>query len=123
CSSFLAAPHVVVLSWHSSYGHYRQSSRPPRSGRRLHGADVSFCWNHLDRHWRRPDCRMAQRRTSRAFDASSASLPRERSRQLLAAPEGFRHRLHGAHWSGGGQQDRKSTRLNSSHVSISYAVF
>src|SRR5690625_6858955 len=26
-------------------------------------------------------------------------------------------------WSGGTRQDRKSTRLNSSHVAISYAVF
>src|SRR5699024_12694475 len=29
----------------------------------------------------------------------------------------------GEHHVPGGQQDRKSTRLNSSHVSISYAVF
>src|SRR5699024_11462447 len=34
-------------------------------------------------------------------------------------PEGSGHRRHGA----GELQDRKSTRLNSSHVSISYAVF
>src|SRR5438874_5803251 len=29
----------------------------------------------------------------------------------------------GAHLSGGKERDRKSTRLNSSHVEISYAVF
>src|SRR5699024_11614960 len=35
------------------------------------------------------------------------------------------HRIGGGDAAGGriGQQDRKSTRLNSSHVSISYAVF
>src|SRR6266702_7828300 len=36
-------------------------------------------------------------------------------------PAGSRHRHTGQH--GGGGRDRKSTRLNSSHVAISYAVF
>src|SRR3712207_3050003 len=36
--------------------------------------------------------------------------------------ERFRHRKAGA-LSGGMKQDRKSTRLNSSHANISYAVF
>src|SRR3712207_9013105 len=31
--------------------------------------------------------------------------------------------LHAGHGLGHGQQDRKSTRLNSSHANISYAVF
>src|SRR5262245_62257591 len=31
--------------------------------------------------------------------------------------------LRGQHSRGGGRQDRKSTRLNSSHLGISYAVF
>src|SRR5690625_6662225 len=33
---------------------------------------------------------------------------------------GYRHMQHS---QGGGERDRKSTRLNSSHVAISYAVF
>src|SRR3712207_7498336 len=57
-------------------------------------------------------------------------------RDLLAvrAPVGGRHDVldHGAHVArrggaglgdGGAHQDRKSTRLNSSHANISYAVF
>src|SRR2546421_8663554 len=33
------------------------------------------------------------------------------------------HRIHSRHVEGGRLQDRKSTRLNSSHDQISYAVF
>src|SRR5207249_9044955 len=35
----------------------------------------------------------------------------------------YRHRSPGPFWIRAGVRDRKSTRLNSSHVSISYAVF
>src|SRR5437868_10060016 len=42
-------------------------------------------------------------------------------RQRVTAGELFQHVLGGRRLSGRG--DRKSTRLNSSHVSISYAVF
>src|SRR5258707_4046042 len=40
-------------------------------------------------------------------------------------PAHDRHRPEGQAWSrdGRGQRDRKSTRLNSSHANISYAVF
>src|SRR5699024_11880891 len=44
-------------------------------------------------------------------------------RGILAIPEHLAE-LHGIGVAfGGEEQDRKSTRLNSSHVSISYAVF
>src|SRR5699024_11393839 len=46
---------------------------------------------------------------------------RRRERQLLRE-EVYRNRLHAVD-PGNGFLDRKSTRLNSSHVSISYAVF
>src|SRR3989442_15513406 len=47
------------------------------------------------------------------------SLPRDPRRALLAA-----HDRHARARAGpGAHQDRKSTRLNSSHVRISYAVF
>src|SRR3712207_7681003 len=42
---------------------------------------------------------------------------------LLAACGGRRLRLRGARPGGGLVGDRKSTRLNSSHANISYAVF
>src|SRR3954469_16859659 len=37
--------------------------------------------------------------------------------------EDKRHRKEVRKWNGGGEKDRKSTRLNPSHVEISYAVF
>src|SRR5258707_10875133 len=42
-----------------------------------------------------------------------------------ALAEGSKSRLHAAsqHAATGGEGDRKSTRLNSSHANISYAVF
>src|SRR3712207_7062033 len=46
--------------------------------------------------------------------------------RVLGAPPGQLHqRRHGVHGSAGAgvQTDRKSTRLNSSHANISYAVF
>src|SRR5207302_6456564 len=43
--------------------------------------------------------------------ASSVGTARHRSREILARRDGR------------GEEDRKSTRLNSSHVKISYAVF
>src|SRR5699024_12649111 len=46
--------------------------------------------------------------------AGGGRQPAERKRRIL-----WEH-LSGLH---GGREDRKSTRLNSSHVSISYAVF
>src|SRR5690349_22830578 len=40
-----------------------------------------------------------------------------------ASRQGARRPREGAHWQADRRADRKSTRLNSSHVEISYAVF
>src|SRR3712207_7234669 len=45
------------------------------------------------------------------------------ARGLGHAPLGVDHRLIAARGVGRAQRDRKSTRLNSSHANISYAVF
>src|SRR5207249_12065320 len=45
------------------------------------------------------------------------------ARRLEPAHRVLQHRHHPRLESAGGARDRKSTRLNSSHVSISYAVF
>src|SRR5690625_5638692 len=42
---------------------------------------------------------------------------------LLSMTEGIMPAIESAHALAGALQDRKSTRLNSSHVAISYAVF
>src|SRR5207249_8236918 len=56
----------------------------------------------------------------------AASRPRTRDREPLVPTGGGVGPPRAAHWSGAhalSALDRKSTRLNSSHVSISYAVF
>src|SRR5690606_41326957 len=63
-----------------------------------------------------------------AGDPSRAELPRDhrdhRSRQRVARePHADRERPPVVAPSDPGDRDRKSTRLNSSHVKISYAVF
>src|SRR5690606_39957253 len=69
---------------------------------------------HLSRRWWRrtqPGCRRRPRRASRAGSGSTR----------LPACAGRWPRAPGC--GGSGRRDRKSTRLNSSHVKISYAVF
>src|SRR5690606_40153042 len=56
-----------------------------------------------------------------AARAASGVRPRARH-HALAAQRGARPAFGGASFAGG-HGDRKSTRLNSSHVKISYAVF
>src|SRR3712207_7205380 len=79
--------------------------RPPRS--------TLFPYTTLFRsqRGRRPGLRGARVRGSRVL-APGGSRPRD-------AAQGDGQRLLGA----GGHRDRKSTRLNSSHANISYAVF
>src|SRR5437868_7607473 len=58
---------------------------------------------------------------------TSTLFPTRRSSDLHRQPgdpaAGRRQHSAGRHRGDGGRSDRKSTRLNSSHVSISYAVF
>src|SRR5699024_11326537 len=59
-------------------------------------------------------------------DALPISLRRHRARHPrhhLGGGSGTIHRAQAVHGQHPGDADRKSTRLNSSHVSISYAVF
>src|SRR5690606_40748398 len=46
-----------------------------------------------------------------------------RIESFQSADDGRQRQAGGYATSGGGKRDRKSTRLNSSHVKISYAVF
>src|SRR5256885_9984073 len=55
-------------------------------------------------------------------DRQRAAHPRRRDDARLAGASRRRRTLAGAEQRGG-EQDRKSTRLNSSHLVISYAVF
>src|SRR5439155_15673175 len=61
---------------------------------------------------------------ARERDDSTGDMPHVLVSSLvwdLPAGAGRRHALRG--WRGALAKDRKSTRLNSSHVAISYAVF
>src|SRR5437870_9204229 len=64
-------------------------------------------------------------RTFAAPESDSEVAARKAALDLAGAfsNEGFK--MRDGHWSGtiNARQDRKSTRLNSSHVAISYAVF
>src|SRR5688572_32661900 len=53
--------------------------------------------------------------------AGNPSEPRRTCRRLTRVPRSFGEREVGS--DGGFREDRKSTRLNSSHSQISYAVF
>src|SRR5580765_7555189 len=69
----------------------------------------------------------------RVFKVVSFFLVRYERGRLGALPDAFRHEVAEVRWlplddapqllAYGGERDRKSTRLNSSHPSISYAVF
>src|SRR5256885_14552531 len=56
-------------------------------------------------------------------DALPISREAGRARDLRGARRGHRGRFHRPVRPRRGRQDRKSTRLNSSHLVISYAVF
>src|SRR5438128_6313315 len=70
----------------------------------------------------RATVRRSNKRTRAARD-DGLTVNRAELNRLLALKHRDPHRLLGAHESNGGVIDRKSTRLNSSHGSISYAVF
>src|SRR5256885_6782833 len=82
--------------------------RPPRS--------TLFPYTTLFRSLREaPDLEAAGVREERAVPAHEAVEPAERPDQLVSRTEEQVVRVR--------EQDRKSTRLNSSHLVISYAVF
>src|SRR5438477_5879870 len=56
-----------------------------------------------------------------ALKGDDRNVIEKKSEALAQASAGIAQRAHAA--EGGGAGDRKSTRLNSSHMSISYAVF
>src|SRR5690348_17396068 len=82
--------------------------RPPRS--------TLFPYTTLFRSRRSPRC--LQQRLPRAADLSPVDI-RQLAEYLLAVPG----QVHEHKSAVAGIVDRKSTRLNSSHPSISYAVF
>src|SRR3712207_7573542 len=57
-------------------------------------------------------------RADHRSECSSGERPRDPLHQLLLSPDGLLDQL-----SQSRERDRKSTRLNSSHANISYAVF
>src|SRR5699024_12797652 len=70
----------------------------------------------------------ADRAHERAADGPHINDQREQNRQLIAPAVALRRLQHHVERQrkrqpGDSNRDRKSTRLNSSHVSISYAVF
>src|SRR3712207_8774511 len=79
--------------------------RPPRS--------TLFPYTTL---FRSHDRRARHRGDEQLFEESELAIPHDRDRGEHAG-EQHRHRRDA------GDEDRKSTRLNSSHANISYAVF
>src|SRR5207245_10096883 len=69
--------------------------------------------------WRLPRQRQARRAQAAGHDAGRRHGPR----RPRAVPVAGAQPREGGRRGGAGPQDRKSTRLNSSHGSISYAVF
>src|SRR5690606_39815247 len=66
------------------------------------------------------------RQIAAALDRSPSSVARELKRNSGStgyAPRYAGEQAHARRWRGSRLLDRKSTRLNSSHVKISYAVF
>src|SRR3712207_8815681 len=85
--------------------------RPPRS--------TLFPYTTLFRSREDPE---APRTGLRAGVREAGAPARRKREELDAAPALPGHRLR-PHRAGRDQRDRKSTRLNSSHANISYAVF
>src|SRR5439155_22658752 len=82
----------------------------------------------LSLHDALPICARGRRRRQRDTAVQAPQVPADLRRGHAGVLLGLRLQacpLHPAHAAGAGgrHQDRKSTRLNSSHVAISYAVF
>src|SRR3712207_7240852 len=79
--------------------------RPPRS--------TLFPYTTLSRSGDQPQCLVAP----------AVAVPVVDRLEVVDVDEQDGHRRPGRPGRGAGRQDRKSTRLNSSHANISYAVF
>src|SRR2546429_561492 len=90
--SILAASHGIYLRRHSDRHHRPQPSRRARCWPCFRSSHLSLCRHTSHYHRRRRSPRPPQRRASHTGGASSASAAHGRSRQLLAASEGFRQR-------------------------------
>src|SRR5713101_4605170 len=126
--SLAAAAYRGPLRRDSYCHHDSESARRPRSGRSLHGADVSLR-RHAANHycWRAPP-RRPQRWTSCAGDSSAAPAGHDRSRHVVAPAESFRQRLHCADRRRSRQQwreglsracgEKRAARADGHHFSV-----
>src|SRR5438045_5248118 len=90
--------------------------RPPRS--------TLFPYTTLFRSRRGRGGRAARRNISAIIDPGSANTKIANPRRARAKREGaLPCQRHARLWRNQVRRDRKSTRLNSSHLGISYAVF
>src|SRR5258708_3786099 len=105
--SVLAATYGFSLRGHTDRHHHPQSPGRARSRRCFRGSYLSVCWHTSHNHRRRCSSCSAQRRASHTGSSASASAAHDGSRQLLAAAEGFRQRLHGVDWRGSCEQRRE----------------
>src|SRR3712207_8502651 len=99
--------------------------RPPRSTPFPYPDALPICPGAPARE-ARPDCSRASDRIGRVQDAPAAAQAAREDHALGARTvEGERavERAVGARLVDRDRQDRKSTRLNSSHANISYAAF
>src|SRR3712207_8388219 len=86
--------------------------RPPRS--------TLFPYTTL---FRSGDRRAPHRRLRSRPDSAHPAVPRRGVRLVHVVPNGDGHQVAPPEGTRVAQEDRKSTRLNSSHANISYAVF
>src|SRR5690606_40279734 len=100
-------------------------------------AELRLVFSHFDYLGHHPDLRAFPTRRSsdlnfeynvrharRASDLQGPALPGSRPSDAHRRPRApSRRRADGRRAAGATPEDRKSTRLNSSHVKISYAVF
>ena len=101
-------PHTVSLCVeHSDRHHHPESPRRARGWAGLRGSHVSLCRHSAHYHCCGRVPRSPERRASDAGDSAAGSAAHDRSRQLLAAAEGIRQRLHGIDRRGGCQQRRE----------------
>src|SRR5207245_11233365 len=102
---------VLRSSWSATFYLYFPSPCFRRT--RRYRSSTLFPYTTLFRSCRRLGLRTHHSSPSARGGASPLGGRRRKTRDVRSTPSGTRHR----------ERDRKSTRLNSSHGSISYAVF